>query len=68
MAKKALLQTDTSTNPTSPDVIPDHPLASLAGKYEGDFWEATLQAIQDERNRDRKKKKSTQTTKAPKAS
>jgi hypothetical protein len=68
MAKKALLPTDTSTNPATSDVIPDHPLASLAGKYEGDFWETTLQAIQDERNRDRKKKPSTQATKAAKAS
>ncbi|MEM7727588.1 MAG: hypothetical protein AAF208_14665 [Cyanobacteria bacterium P01_A01_bin.45] len=26
---------------------PEHPLAKIAGKFEGDFWESTLENIQD---------------------
>jgi hypothetical protein len=28
------------------EVIPNHPLAVLAGKFEGEFWEATLKEMQ----------------------
>lgn len=27
--------------------IPGHPLAKLAGKFKGEFWESTLKNIQD---------------------
>ncbi len=29
--------------------IPEHPLAKLAGKFEGEFWENTLLEIQNYR-------------------
>jgi hypothetical protein len=51
-------------NPTSPEtnhptplaseVIPDHPLAAIAGQFEGEVWEATLEEIQRRRRLDRK--------------
>jgi hypothetical protein len=37
------------------DMIPNHPLAAIAGQFEGDFWEATLKAIKRQRNVDRKR-------------
>jgi hypothetical protein len=49
-------------NPTSPEtnhptplaseVIPDHPLAAIAGQFEGEVWEATLEEIQRRRRLD----------------
>jgi hypothetical protein len=33
-------------------VIPNHPLAVLAGKFEGEFWEATLKEMQRSRQQD----------------
>lgn len=35
--------------------IPDHPLAAIAGKFEGEIWEATLEEIQRLRRLDRKR-------------
>ena len=34
-------------------VIPNHPLAVLAGKFEGEFWEATLKEMARSREQDR---------------
>ena len=33
--------------------IPGHPLAKLAGKFKGEFWEKTLENIQEFRNREK---------------
>jgi hypothetical protein len=33
--------------------IPNHPLAAIAGKFEGEFWEETLAEIQRARKADR---------------
>ncbi len=33
--------------------IPGHPLAKLAGKFKGEFWEKTLENIQDFRNKEK---------------
>ncbi len=48
-------------NPNSPETnhptsepIPEHPLAAIAGQFEGEFWEATLEEIQRRRRLDRK--------------
>jgi hypothetical protein len=35
-------------------VIESHPLEEAMGKFEGEFWEATLAEVQRLRNRDRK--------------
>jgi hypothetical protein len=35
-----------SDKPTKGDMIPNHPLAVLAGKFEGEFWETTLREMQ----------------------
>jgi hypothetical protein len=37
------------------DIIPNHPLASIAGQFKGIFWEAILKEIQRQRNADRQK-------------
>lgn len=34
-------------------LIPEHPLAKLAGKFEGEFWENTLLEIQKYREREK---------------
>ena len=33
--------------------IPGHPLAKLAGKFKGEFWEKTLESIQEFRKREK---------------
>ncbi|MEM6752175.1 MAG: hypothetical protein AAF630_04195 [Cyanobacteria bacterium P01_C01_bin.38] len=33
--------------------IPRHPLAKLAGKFKGEFWEKTLESIQEFRKREK---------------
>lgn len=33
--------------------IPGHPLAKIAGKFKGGFWESTLKNIQDFREREK---------------
>ncbi|BAY82914.1 hypothetical protein NIES267_24000 [Calothrix parasitica NIES-267] len=33
--------------------IPGHPLAKLAGKFKGEFWEKTLENIQEFRKREK---------------
>ncbi|MGB6296684.1 MAG: hypothetical protein WBF90_10915 [Rivularia sp. (in: cyanobacteria)] len=33
--------------------IPGHPLAKLAGKFKGEFWESTLNNIQEFRKREK---------------
>ncbi|MEA5593377.1 hypothetical protein [Rivularia sp. UHCC 0363] len=33
--------------------IPGHPLAKIAGKFGGEFWESTLKNIQDFREREK---------------
>jgi hypothetical protein len=42
-------------NQSEPNIIPNHPLAEIIGKFEGEIWEATLQEIQRLRRLDRKK-------------
>jgi hypothetical protein len=39
----------------SPEMIPDHPLAAIAGSFEGELWEATLEEIQRLRRLDKKR-------------
>jgi hypothetical protein len=46
-------KTNHSTLPAS-EVIPDHPLAAIAGQFEGEVWESTLEEIQRRRRLDRK--------------
>jgi hypothetical protein len=36
-------------------IIPNHPLADVIGKFEGEIWEATLDEIQRLRRLDRKR-------------
>jgi hypothetical protein len=45
------------SNPVNPpfEEIPNHPLAEIAGKFEGELWEATLEEIQRFRKLDRKR-------------
>jgi hypothetical protein len=38
---------------SDPDIIPNHPLAAIAGKFEGELWDATLAEIQRLRRLDR---------------
>jgi hypothetical protein len=38
---------------SDPDIIPNHPLATIAGKFEGELWDATLAEIQRLRRLDR---------------
>jgi hypothetical protein len=52
----------TSSAPSQPDaiqsdpgIIPNHPLAAIAGKFEGELWDATLAEIQRLRRVDRQK-------------
>ncbi len=33
-------------NRSESDTIPNHPLADIIGKFEGEIWEATLEEIQ----------------------
>ena len=33
--------------------IPGHPLAKIAGKFKGEFWEKTLENIQEFRKREK---------------
>jgi phospholipase/lecithinase/hemolysin len=40
--------------PLASEVISDHPLAAIAGQFEGEVWEATLEEIQRRRRLDRK--------------
>jgi hypothetical protein len=40
---------------SDPDVMPNHPLAAIAGKFEGELWDATLAEIQRLRRLDPKK-------------
>jgi hypothetical protein len=40
-------------------VIAKHPLAEVMGKFEGEFWEATLAEVQQMRNQDRKELEAT---------
>jgi hypothetical protein len=42
-------------NQSEPNIIPNHPLAAVIGKFEGEIWEATLEEIQRLRRLDRKK-------------
>jgi hypothetical protein len=40
---------------SDPEIIPNHPLAGIAGKFEGELWNATLAEIQRLRRLDRQK-------------
>jgi hypothetical protein len=40
-------------NQSEPTIIPNHPLAAVIGKFEGEIWEATLEEIQRLRLLDR---------------
>jgi hypothetical protein len=42
-------------NQSEPNIIPNHPLAAIIGKFEGEFWEETLAEIQRARQADRQK-------------
>lgn len=39
--------------PSGYEIIPEHPLAAIAGKFDGEVWEATLEEIQRLRRMDR---------------
>jgi hypothetical protein len=41
-----------------PDIMPKHPLAAIAGKFEGELWDATLVEIQPLRRLDRQNSQS----------
>jgi hypothetical protein len=43
---------------SDPDIIPNHPLAAIAGKFEGELWNATLAEIQRLRRLDRQNSQS----------
>jgi hypothetical protein len=40
---------------SDPEIIPGHPLAAIAAKFEGEIWDATLTEIQRLRRLDRQK-------------
>jgi hypothetical protein len=42
-------------NQSEPNIIPNHLLAEIIGKFEGEIWEATLEEIQRLRRLDRKR-------------
>ncbi len=44
----------TEDSQSESNIVPNHPLAAIAGQFEGDFWEATLKAVKRQRNADRK--------------